>query len=94
MAFGFSGGGFGSITSDQYSFLDMDSDSLSAKGNGGIRQMHNYVDLNYSDNISTPEDEQDYKSVGKISGDLTVEKLLQQREQELQKLTGGNKKLI
>jgi hypothetical protein len=85
MAFAF--GGSGSVASDQYSFLDMDSDSLSAKGNGGIRQMHNYVDLNYSDNISTPEDEQDYKSAGKISGDLTVEKLLQQREQELQKLT-------
>ena len=87
MAFAF--GGSGSVASDQYSFLDMDSDSLSAKGNGGIRQMHNYVDLNYSDNISTPEDEQDYKSYGKISGDLTVEKLLQQREQELQKLTGN-----
>jgi len=89
MAFGFSGGGFGSITSDQYSFLDMDSDSLSAKGNGGVRQMHNYVDLNYSDNINTPEDEQDYKTAGKISGDLTVEQLLQQREQDLQKLTAN-----
>ena len=89
MAFGFGGGGFGSITSDQYSFLDMDSDSLSAKGNGGMRQMHNYVDLNYSDNISTPEDEQDYKTAGKISGDLTVEQLLQQREQDLQKLTSN-----
>ena len=89
MAFGFSGGGFGSITSDQYSFLDMDSDSLSAKGNGGIRQMHNYVDLNYSDNISTPEDDHDYKGSNKISGDLTVEQLQQQREQDLQKLTGN-----
>ena len=88
MAFGF-GGSFGNVTSDQYSFLDMDSDSLSAKGNGGTRQMHNYVDLNYSDNISTPEDEQDYKSAGKISGDLTVEQLLQQREQDLQKLTSN-----
>ena len=88
MAFGF-GGGFGNVTSDQYSFLDMDSDSLSAKGNGGVRQMHNYVDLNYSDNISTPEDEQDYKTSGKISGDLTVEQLLQQREQDLQKLTSN-----
>jgi hypothetical protein len=88
-AFGGSGGSFGNVASDQYSFLDMDADSLSAKGNGGVRQMHNYVDLNYSDNISTPEDEQDYKSAGKISGDLTVEKLLQQREQDLQKLTGN-----
>ena len=89
MAFGFSGGGFGAITSDQYSFLDMDSDSLSAKGNGGVRQMHNYVDLNYSDNISTPDDDHDYKGSNKISGDLTVEQLQQQREQDLQKLTGN-----
>ena len=87
LAFAF--GGSGSVASDQYSFLDMDSDSLSAKGNGGVRQMHNYVDLNYSDNISTPEDEQDYKSAGKISGDLTVEKLLQQREHDLKKITGN-----
>ena len=67
----------------------MDSDSLSAKGNGGTRQMHNYVDLNYSDKISTPEDEHDYKGSNKLSGDLTVEQLLQQREQDLQKLTGN-----
>jgi hypothetical protein len=88
MAFGF-GSGFGSVASDQYSFLDMDSESLSAKGNGGTRQMHNYVDLNYADNISTPEDDHDYKGSNKLSGDLTVEQLLQQREQDLQKLTGN-----
>jgi hypothetical protein len=81
MAFSFGGGGF--VSSDQYSFLDMDSDSLSAKGNGGLRQMHNYVDLNYNDKISTPEDYVNYKGSNKISADVTVEKLQQQREQEL-----------
>jgi hypothetical protein len=40
------GGGFGDIVSDQYSFLDQDVDELKADGNGGMRQMHNYVDLN------------------------------------------------
>ncbi len=40
------GGGFGDIVSDQYSFLDQDPDELKADGNGGMRQMHNYVDLN------------------------------------------------
>ena len=40
------GGGFGDIVSDQYSFLDQDPDDLKAEGNGGMRQMHNYVDLN------------------------------------------------
>jgi hypothetical protein len=40
------GGGFGDVVSDQYSFLDQDPDELRAEGNGGMRQMHNYVDLN------------------------------------------------
>lgn len=89
MAFSFGSGGFGDIVSDAYSFLDQGSEELEAKGNGGMRQMHNYVDLNYSDNISTPEDDHDYKGSNKISGDLTVEQLLQQREQDLQKVTGN-----
>jgi hypothetical protein len=58
MAFSFGSGGFGDIVSDAYSFLDQGSEELEAKGNGGMRQMHNYVDLNYSDKISTPNDEQ------------------------------------
>ena len=91
MAFSFGGGGFGDIVSDAYSFLDQGSEELQAKGNGGMRQMHNYVDLNYSDNITTPSDDHDYKGSNKISGDLTVEQLQQQRDSELQKITGGNK---
>jgi hypothetical protein len=90
MAFSFGGGGgFGDIVSDSYSFLDQGSEELEAKGNGGIRQMHNYVDLNYSDNITTPADETDYKSSNKISGELTIEQLQQQRESELKKITGN-----
>ena len=93
MAFSFGGGGgLGDIVSDQYSFLDQGSDELEAKGSGGMRQMHNYVDLNFSDKISTPADEQDYKSANKISKDLTVEQLQQQRDSELQKLTGNRQK--
>ena len=89
MAFSFGGGGFGDIVSDSYSFLDQGSEELEAKGNGGMRQMHNYVDLNYSDNITTPTDEHDYKGSNKISGDLTIEQLQQQRDSELQKITGN-----
>lgn len=89
MAFSFGGGGFSDIVSDSYSFLDQGAEELEAKGNGGMRQMHNYVDLNYSDNISTPADEHEYKNSNKISSDLTVEQLQQQRESELQKITGN-----
>jgi hypothetical protein len=88
MAFSF-GGGLNDIVSDSYSFLDQGSDELEAKGNGGMRQMHNYVDLNYSDKITTPGDDHDYKSSNKISGELTIEQLQQHREAELQKITGN-----
>jgi hypothetical protein len=81
MAFSLGGGGFG-IVSDNYSFLDMDSEELNTKGNGGMRQMHSYVPLNHSDTITTPTDDFDYKQ-DKLSGDLTIEKLQQQREQEM-----------
>lgn len=89
MAFSLGGGGFG-IVSDNYSFLDMDSEELNTKGNGGMRQMHNYVPLNHSDIITTPKDDYDYKQ-DKISGDLTIEKLQQQREQELSNYGGQRK---
>lgn len=90
MAFAFGGGGgFNDIVSDHYSFLDQDNDSLKATGNGGMRQMHNYVDLNFVDNcnISTPADDHDYKA-SKMPEGLTVEKLQEQRNSELQKITG------
>ena len=89
MAFSFGSGGFGDITSDQFSFLDMDPASLEAKGNGGARQMHNYVDLNYSDQITTPTDEAEYKKTNKMPEGLTVEQLQQQRESELKKISGA-----
>jgi hypothetical protein len=88
MAFSFGGGGFSDVVSDHYSFLDQDNESLKATGNGGMRQMHNYVDLNYVDNVNTPADEHDYKS-SKIPEGLTVEKLQEQRASELQKFSGN-----
>jgi hypothetical protein len=94
MAFSFSGGGFGDVVSDSYSFLDQNPEDLQAKGNGGTRQMHNYVDLNYSSSISTPADDFDYKNANKVPSDLTIEKLQEQRNSELQQLTGGNKRPI
>ena len=49
----------GSVISDNYSFVDMSSDELSAKGNGGTRMMYNYCGLNDDMSIHTPEE--DYK---------------------------------
>lgn len=90
IAFAF-GNGFGDIVSDQYSFLDQGHEDLKATGNGGMRQMHNYVDLNYMDNMSmnTPSDEVEYKKSNKIPEGLTIEQLQQQRDSDLKRLTGN-----
>jgi hypothetical protein len=85
MAFSFGMGSCG-IASDNYSFLDMDSDALGTKGNGGMRQMHSYVSLNNENQFSipTPEDEFDYKQSNKIKdGEMKIEDLQKQRDQEL-----------
>ena len=87
MAFSFCSNGFSNVMSDNYSFLDQDSEALKATGNGGVRQMHNYVDLNYSDQISTPVDETEYKKTAKMPEGLTVEQLQQQREQEFNQIS-------
>jgi subtilase family serine protease len=82
MAFSFGGGG-SAIVSDNYSFLDMNDNELLAKGDGGVRQMHNYVDVNASFSIPTPTDDVNYKGSNKIPQDVTIEKLMQQREMEI-----------
>jgi hypothetical protein len=56
-AFGFDSLGSYGVSSDAFSFLDMNSDDLSAKGNGGLRQMYNYVNINDDGvTIETPPD--------------------------------------
>lgn len=70
-----------SVVSEQYTYFDMTPDELSAKGNGQRRQMHNYVSvINDNNIIQTPPDT--YKP-NKVSGDLTIEDLQQQRNTEL-----------
>lgn len=96
MAFSFGGGGgFGDIVSDQYSFLDQAPEDLEAKGNGGMRQMHNYVDLNYSDRVTmqTPADETEYKKgANRIAEDGSKDLMAQiqaQREADIKNITGN-----
>ena len=70
----------GMSMSDTYSYLDQNADDLSAKGNGGIRQMHNYVSLGTIDSIETPPE--DY-SPDKI-GEVNLNKLMEKRQNEIQ----------
>lgn len=83
---GFSFGSFGSgIVSDFYSFLDQSDTELSVKGEGGLRQMHNYVSLNDNGSLSMhlPQDDHDYKSDKLKEGEMSIEALQRKREQEL-----------
>ena len=64
------------VVSDLYSYLDQSSDSLSAKGDGGLRQMYNYATLHTDDNIETPVETYRPDTIGE---DVSVDKLVQQR---------------
>jgi hypothetical protein len=95
-AFGFSGYGsaFGSgIVSDNYSFLDQNDDELSVKGNGGVRQMHNYVSLNDSMNLTMhlPQDEAEYKNDKMKEGETSVEALQRKRDQDMSNINYNNR---
>jgi hypothetical protein len=83
---GFSGCG---IVSDNFSFLDQSDTELSVKGNGGLRQMHNYVTLNDSMNLTMklPQDDFDYKNDKLKEGEMSVESLQRRREEELSNIS-------
>ena len=76
---GFSGG----IVSDNYSFLDQSDNELSVKGDGGLRQIHNYVTLNDSMNLTMklPQDDIEYNKIKE--GELSVESLQRRRDEEV-----------
>ena len=98
-----SSGGFGDIISDQYSFLDQDPDELKADGNGGMRQMHNYVDLNtaFSGQISNANASNDdfnstirgAKKMGEDAANTQMEAKLkqmqEQRDADIRAITGN-----
>ena len=70
-----------SVVSDNFSFLDQTSDSLSAKGDGGLRQMYHYATLDYNEKIETPPDNYTPDKIGKVS----MEKIQQSRNMDFNK---------
>ena len=75
------------IISEKYTFFDASPVDLSAKGQGGNRQMHHYVsatDDKFS--IKTPPDT--YKP-NKLSSSVTVDSLQQQRNEEITKTSNN-----
>ena len=100
MAFGFGdGGSFGDIVSDQYSFLDQDPNDLSAEGNGGMRQMHNYVDLETAfrgeiQNINVdPNTNTTIRGTQKMTED-SASQLMEQRIKKMQEERDADMKMI
>tara|TARA_Y100000780_G_C13691869_1_gene419881 strand:+ start:4212 stop:4787 length:576 start_codon:yes stop_codon:yes gene_type:complete len=73
---------FGSIVSDNFSFLEQTPDELMAKGNGGMRQTHNYACLNDNQpSIETPFD--DYKSDTINNEGVSLDTITSRRNNEI-----------
>lgn len=101
LAFSLGGGGFNNIVSDHYSFLDQAPEELEAKGNGGLRQMHNYVDLNtaFSGQINQYGNQEQNttirgtKKMGEQDSNQEMESRIKQMQQErdadMQKISGN-----
>lgn len=75
--------GYMNVSSEQYSNYNLTPDELSAKGNGGRRQLYNYVSANEEIiSIQTPPDT--YQA-DKIDQDVTIDKIQQQRMDDVPK---------
>jgi hypothetical protein len=69
------------IISEKFTSYSMTPDELSAKGNGGSRQMYNYISVKDDMHlINTPPD--NYRP-DKLSTDVTLDKLQQKRMDEI-----------
>ena len=69
------------VCSDNYSFLDQTPESLHAKGDGGLRQMHRYATLDFVDKINTPPDNYEPNTIG--NDGVTLENLQKEREHQI-----------
>lgn len=74
---------FGSIMSDNYSFLDQSPDELLAKGSGGMRQIHNYVSINENATIETPNE--NYKPDTISNNGVSLDEIRAMREKDIPK---------
>ena len=106
LAFSF-GSGFNNIVSDQYSFLDQAPEDLEAKGNGGMRQMHNYVDLDtaFSGQISNHNNENEHNTTIRGAKKMPendsnqemenrIKRMQEEREADMRKISGNRPPII
>jgi hypothetical protein len=97
------GGGFSDVVSDQYSFLDQGEEDLKTTGNGGMRQMHNYVDLNtafngqvYNEGLSSDSYNTTIRGSQKMGEDSSnqqmedrIRKMKEERDADIRSITGN-----
>lgn len=69
----------GSVVSDQYSFWDQSSDEMSAKGNGGLKQLYNYATIEHVDVINPQPDNYKPDKIGNVS----LDKLIAERDRDI-----------
>lgn len=74
--------GGSNIISEQYTYYNMTPDELSAKGKSNNRQMYNYVSA--SDDIKLINTPPDSYRPDKLSNNVTIESLQQQRLNEIE----------
>jgi hypothetical protein len=79
--------GGSNIISEQYTYYNMTPDELSAKGKGTNRQMYNYVSA--SDDIKLINTPPDSYRPDKLSNNVTIESLQQQRLNEIETNKGS-----
>jgi len=65
--------------SDSFSYWDQASDDLAAKGNGGMRQLHQFSTVEASESIPTPPENYEPDKIGK-NGSKTLEEYKAERE--------------
>lgn len=106
LSFSFGYGGFSDIVSDKYSYLDQHEEDLKATGNGGMRQMHNYVDLDTANRPSYMGTSQDdfnttirggKKMQESESNELMedkIKKMREQRDADIKLITGNRPPII
>ena len=64
--------------SDNYSYLSLDADQMSAQGNGGLAMMHGFAHIDHVDYIETPPDSQ-----GK-GGPVDMDRFKHERNNQIQ----------
>ena len=70
------------IVSEHYTLYNMSSDELSAKGNGSMRQMYNYMPASHTNTNSIPTPPDTYRP-DKVASNITIDVLEQKRQKDV-----------